>query len=80
MTESQLITLADADLVRLVMHNKTFHLVTRCVRFCSPQQAGAAMIGHVRVWCLTNAKWITIDPQLVFAHEALSTPPAPVPD
>ena len=71
MTETELRDLASIDLVRLVMKNKNFHLVTLDHRFCNPGAAPVAMIGHVACWCLTEAKWIKIDPAAVFAFETL---------
>ena len=71
MTEQELRDLASIDLVRLVMNNKQFHLVTIDHRFCSPTNAPTVLVGHVACWCLTEAKWISIDPTSVFAFEAL---------
>lgn len=71
MTEQELRDLASGDLVRLVMQDKQFHLVTIDHRFCSPSTAPTVMSGHVACWCMTEIKWISINPAKVFAFEAL---------
>lgn len=76
MTESQLLALVTQHLVRVVLQDRTFHVITTNSQFCSPQQATAVAIGHVRCWCLVTCKWIVIDPAAVFAHELIATEPA----
>lgn len=73
MTEQELVSMIDQGIVRIATREARFHLITRDPRFCSIEQAGAAMLGHVRCWCCTEAKWITVDPQAIVAHEALNS-------
>lgn len=80
MTEQQLITLTAHDILRVVMHNRSFHLITRHAQLCSLSQAGPAPLGHVRCWCLTDARWITIVPDHIFAYQTVNSVTAPAPD
>lgn len=71
MTEQELRDLTSKDLVRIVTNDKKFHLVSTDNRFCSPTTAPTVMLGHVACWCMTEAKWISVNPLNVFAFEAL---------
>ena len=81
MTEQELRLLVSNDLVRVVMVDKKFHLLTTHPLMCSYDSERAVMTGHVRCWCLESARWINIDPTRVYAHLALNhTMPEIAPD
>ena len=81
MTEQELRDLVANDLVRIVTVDKQFYLVTTHPLLCTYDAERAVMLGHVRCWCLESARWISIDPTRVYAHQALNhTMPEIAPD
>lgn len=81
MTEQELRLLVSNDLVRVVMVDKKFHLLTTHPLMCSYDSERAVMTGHVRCWCLETIKWVSIDPARIYAYQALNRDlPAGSPD
>lgn len=72
MTEQELRHLVSTDIVRIVTVDKQFHLLTTHPLLCTYDSERAVMLGHVRCWCLESARWISIDPTRVYAHQALN--------
>lgn len=72
MTEQEFRNLIANDLVRIVTTDRKFHLVTTHASMCSHDAEQGVMIGWVRCWCVVKARWLSIDPAAVYAHEALN--------
>ena len=71
MTEQEFRDLIDNDLVRIVTTDKQFHIVTTHPSMCQYDVEKGTLIGHVRCWCVSKARWLSIDPAKVFAYESL---------
>jgi hypothetical protein len=64
-------TLVENNLVRLVLNDGTFHVVTLWPRLCSPEQRGVVATGSVAVWSGDRSAWIAINPAEIFAHQVV---------
>ena len=81
MTEQELLNLIADDLVRIVTNDKQFHLITTHPSMCMYDVEKPTLIGHVRCWCVSKARWLSIDPATIYAWETLNhfkRPPLPI--
>jgi hypothetical protein len=61
------------DLVRIVTTDRKFHLVTTLATMCSHDVQGQGVpLGWLRCFDLSQGQWHSIDPETVYAWEALN--------